>query len=174
MAERAFVSLGSNVDPERNLLAALARLAEVGAALAVSGVYQSPAVGPRPAPDFLNAAVLIATEMPPQEIRLCLRQIESDLGRVRGNDPYAPRTIDLDLCLLGSLVLDTPSLRLPDPDILTRAYLAVTLAELAPDFVHPETGETLAAIAGRLAPDAQLIPRPELSRLVRRLISPLG
>ncbi len=172
MPEPAFVSLGSNIEPERNLLLAVARLAEIGRLQAVSAVYQTPAIGPRPAPDFLNAAVLIGTNLPPEEIRLRLRRIESDLGRVRSNDRYAPRTIDLDLCLLGNRVVETPELRVPDPDILTRPYLAVTLAELAPDFVHPETDETLAAIAERLRTGANLIARPDVSQALRQFISP--
>ncbi len=174
MVEPAFVSLGSNIEPERNLPAALARLREIGRLRAVSAVYQTPAVGPRPAPDFLNAAVFIETELPPEEIRLRLRQIESDLGRVRSGDRYAPRTIDLDLCLLGRRVVDTPTLRLPDPDILTRPYLALTLAELAPDFPYPETGETLGAIAARKRAGAPITARPEVTQALARLIVASG
>lgn len=170
MTEAAFISLGSNIEPARNLPAALARLGDVGILRAVSQVYQSPAIGPRPAPDFLNAAALVETELLPEEIRLRLRQIESDLGRVRSDDRYAPRPIDLDLCLLGSAILHTPTLRLPDPDILTRPYLALTLAELAPDFVHPETGETLREIAARLPAGAPLVARPEVTQALARLV----
>lgn len=169
MADPAFISLGSNVEPERNLPAACRRLHEIGVLQAMSQVYQSPAVGPRPAPDFLNAAALVETGLQPEEIQRRLRQIESDIGRVRTGDRYAPRPIDLDLCLLGSRVVHTPNLRLPDPDLLTRPYLAVTLAELAPDFVHPETGQRLAAIAGRLRMGAELRLRLDVTSLLRPL-----
>ena len=163
MPELAFISLGSNVEPETYLPLAAGRLHAIGKLLAVSMVYQNRAVGPGPAPDFLNAAVLVGTTMQAAEIRRRLRQIETDLGRARTADKYAPRVIDLDLCLLGPEILETPELRLPDPDILTRAHLAVTLAELAPEFMHPITAETLARIADRLRTGADLEPRPDVA-----------
>ena len=145
---------------------AVGLLAEIGSLRAVSMVYQNPAIGPSPAPDFLNTAVLIEAELAALEIRDRLRAIEAQLGRARTSDKYAPRVIDLDLCLLGSHVVETPELSLPDPDVLTRPHLAVTLAELAPDFRHPLTGETLSAIAERLRPLADLRPRPDVAQLI--------
>ena len=162
MPELAFIALGSNVEPEANLPRAARLLAEIGALRAVSMAYQNPAIGPSPAPDFLNAAVLVETNLTAEDIRERLREIESDLGRVRTSDKYAPRVIDLDLCLLGSQVVETPELRLPDPDVLARAHLAIPLAELDPDFLYPTTGEPLRTIASRLATTAQLTPRPDI------------
>jgi 2-amino-4-hydroxy-6-hydroxymethyldihydropteridine diphosphokinase len=165
LPELAFIALGSNLSPEMNLPLAAGRLAELGRVRGVSMVYQNPAIGPSPAPDFLNAAVLVETELSATEIRDRLRRIEAELGRVRTADKYAPRVIDLDLCLLGSQVLETPELRLPDPDVLTRPHLAIPLAELDPDFPHPVTGEPLGAIAARLRPHADLRPRPDVACL---------
>jgi 2-amino-4-hydroxy-6-hydroxymethyldihydropteridine diphosphokinase len=162
LPEQAFLALGSNIEPEKNLPLAIARIDVIGHQLAVSNVYQNPAIGPQPRPDFLNAAVLVESELSPLEIRGQLRDIEAELGRVRSDDKYAPRTIDLDLCLLGSTILNTPELVLPDPDLLTRAFLAVTMAELAPGFPHPITKEPLADIASRLRPGANLTPRPDV------------
>lgn len=104
----------------------------------------------------------IETEIAPEDLRSLLRRIEGVLGRVRSEDKYAARPIDLDLVLYDDLVIDGSNLRLPDPDLLTRAYLAVTVAELSPERRHPLTGETLAAIAGRLAPSACLTSRPDV------------
>ena len=163
MPEQAFIALGSNVEPEVNLPRAARRLAEIGALRAVSMVYQNPAIGPAPAPAFLNAAVLVETELSATEIYQHLRQIEADLGRIRTPDKYAPRVIDLDLCLRGAQVLETPEVVLPDPDILVRAHLAVTLAEVAPEFHHPVTGESLSAIGVRLRLGADLQPRPDVA-----------
>jgi 2-amino-4-hydroxy-6-hydroxymethyldihydropteridine diphosphokinase len=163
LPELAFISLGSNVEPEANLPRAARRLAEIGAIRRVSMVYQNPAIGPSAAPDFLNAAVLIETDLPPEEIRRRLRQIEMEMGRVRTADKYTPRTIDLDLVLLGSQVISGPEITLPDPDILSRPHLAVTIAELAPEFPHPVTGEPLSAIAERLRPQAILTARPDVA-----------
>jgi 2-amino-4-hydroxy-6-hydroxymethyldihydropteridine diphosphokinase len=164
LPELAFIALGSNLQAEVNLPRAVRRLTEIGTLRAVSMVYQNPAIGPSPAPAFLNAAALVETELAPEDIRLRLRRIEKDLGRVRSDDKYAPRVIDLDLSLFGSRIIKTAELSLPDPDILTRPHLAVPLAELAPDFTHPVTGELLAEIADRLRVGADLRPRPEVAR----------
>ena len=162
MTELAFIALGSNIDPETNLPLAAARLSELGKPIAISTVYQNPAIADEPQPDYLNAAVLIETTLDPLTIRDKLREIEADLERIRTEDKFAPRTIDLDLCLLGDRVLDYELISLPDPDLLKRAHLAVTLAELRPDFLHPITGDSLEEIANELQKDAELKPRPDI------------
>ena len=162
MTDLAFIALGSNIDPETNLPLAAARLSELGNLIAVSKVYQNPAIADEPQPDYLNAAVLIETTLDPLTIRDKLREIEADLGRIRTEDKFAPRTIDLDLCLLGDRVLDHELISIPDPDLLKRAHLAVTLAELRPDFLHPITGDSLEEIANELQKDAELKPRPDI------------
>ncbi len=159
MTELAFIALGSNIEPETNLPLASTRLSELGKPIAISTVYQNPAIADEPQPDYLNAAVLIETALDPLTIRDKLREIEADLGRIRTEDKFAPRTIDLDLCILGDRVLDHELLTIPDPDLLKRAHLAVTLAELRPDFLHPITGDSLAQIANELQKDAELNPR---------------
>lgn len=138
------------------------RLAALGRIAGVSNVYAAPAVGPAGQPDFLNAAVLLETDLGPEAIRDRLRAIEAHLGRVRTRDRYAPRPIDLDLVLYDDLVLDDPPLRIPDPDLLERGYLALTISELSPGAIHPETGETLAAIAARVGVGPGLVRRPEV------------
>ena len=172
MAERAFVAMGSNIEPERHLPRAAARLTELGAVVAVSSVYQSAAVGPRPAPDFLNAALVVETDLDPRAIRSRLREIEANLGRLRTADRYAPRTIDLDLCLLGEIRLDDGVLTLPDPDVLERAYLARVLSELDAEHPYPGRGETLGDIARRLADTATLRARPDVGALITAIVSP--
>jgi len=169
VSERAFISLGSNVEPELHLPLAVSALSELGRLAAVSAAYQNPAVGPTAQPDFLNAAVLLDTELSPQALRRDLRRLESRLGRRRTADRFAPRTIDLDLVLYGSKVIDESGLHVPDPDLLVRAYLAVSVAELAPDFRHPITGERLAAIASRLAASSRLTLHSEVTQQIRLL-----
>lgn len=150
MPEKAFVSLGSNVAARINLPRAAARLAELGTLVAVSRAYHTSPVGPPGQPPFLNAAVLLLTDLTASQVRHGLRDIEAALGRVRDGNRYAPRTIDLDLCLLGSAVVRERGWTLPDPDLLCRPYLALVMAELDPVFRHPITGESLAALADRL------------------------
>jgi 2-amino-4-hydroxy-6-hydroxymethyldihydropteridine diphosphokinase len=162
LTELAFIALGSNIDPETNLPLAAARLSELGKPIAISMVYQNPAIADEPQADYLNAAILIETELDPLAIRDKLREIEADLGRIRTVDKFAPRTIDLDLCILGNRVLDHELLSLPDPDLMKRAHLAITLAELRPDFLHPITGDSLKEIAHELQKDAELNPRSDV------------
>ncbi len=152
MAERVFITLGSNIEPEKNLPQAVKLLSAEVRILKASRVYETAPVGTS-GRNFLNAAVLVETDTPPLVLKFeILRPIEARLGRVRTEDKNAPRPIDLDVALYGSLILDDPrnGIRLPDPDILTRAHVALPLADLDPDCIHPLTDETLAQIAARL------------------------
>ncbi len=124
----AYLSLGSNVDKEYNLPAAVRLLAEHGRVLAVSAVYETAPVGNPDDPSF----------------------IEQQLGRQRSADPNAPRTIDVDISLFDDAILDLGKRHIPDPEIVRFPHIAVPLADLAPDYRHPETGETLAQIAARV------------------------
>lgn len=162
MVSRAFIELGSNIEPERNLPRAVAALARLGELVGVSEVYETKAYGPAGQPDFLNAAVELHSEQSAAELRLSLRQLEDQLGRDRSDDRYAPRPIDLDLCLFDNLIAEREDLTLPHPDLLERAYLARSLADLAPDLEHPISGETMQALADRLAPQGRYRPRPDV------------
>lgn len=161
---------------------ALERLREVGKLLGVSAAYRNPAVGPEPQldaheptvglepqPDYLNAAALLEVAVSRADLRLRLRAIEIELGRVRTEDKYAPRTIDLDLVWLSDG--DHPAQPPTDSDILERAHLAIPLAELAPEQRHSSTGETLHEIARRLAAGAELAPDDELTAALRAIVA---
>lgn len=161
--EQVFISLGSNINPEHNLREAVRRLAARVRLLAVSPVYETPPVGTTAQPNFLNAAALVETDLPPADLKAqVLAAIEEELGRVRTADKNAPRTIDLDIALFGDQVLDVGNRHIPDPYILKHPHLARPLADLAPRLRHPETGETLEEIARRL-PAGGLKLRPEVS-----------
>jgi 2-amino-4-hydroxy-6-hydroxymethyldihydropteridine diphosphokinase len=127
----------------------------------VSTIYQTPALDRPEQDDFLNGACRLSEAPPPRVLQSnVLRPIEERLGRVRGPDKYAARTIDLDIALCGDITLGEPDLTIPDPDIHTRAFLAVPLFELAPQAVLPDSGEALRAIAQTL--DLQgMKPLPE-------------
>lgn len=153
------VSLGSNIDPHRNLPAAVDLLAEQVRVVAASRIYASEAKGAPGAPPFLNAAVEILTTLPPRELKFgVLREIEAALGRVRTEDPNAPRTIDLDLALFGDLVVeeDETGLVVPEPEIRSTAHVALPLADIAPQRRHPVTGETLQDLAAAFASDSSI------------------
>ncbi len=147
------LGLGSNIEPERYLPEALDRIGLLLTVEAISSTYVSAAVASPGSPDFHNAVLSVSTELTPAALKWeVLRPLEAELGRRRSAEKSAPRTIDLDLVMFGSLVLEDPAagLRLPHPDLLTMAYVAVPAAEIAPQTLHPETGETLQTIARRL------------------------
>jgi len=149
---RVFIAMGSNIDAANNLQAATQLLAEQCVLLAVSPVYETLPVGTTDQPNFLNAAALIETPLATADLkRQVLLQIEDRLGRVRVADKNAPRTIDLDIALFNSDVLDVDARHIPDPDILKYAHIAVPLADLAAQYRHPETGQTLREIAEHLS-----------------------
>ena len=159
---RVFLSLGSNIEPERNLPAAVESLARQTRLLAASTVYETEPVGAPGTPWFWNAALLLATPLEALALKFeVLRPLEAALGRVREANRSAPRPIDLDVTLFGAQVIELPGLTVPDPGLLSLAYVAVPAAELDPAFPHPITGEPLGEIAARLAPRAQLIRRSE-------------
>jgi 2-amino-4-hydroxy-6-hydroxymethyldihydropteridine diphosphokinase len=163
------VSLGSNIQPAPNLLSAVARLTSVVTVVAASRVFATVPVAARPMAQFLNAAVEIETDLSPEVLKLeILRDIESALGRVRSHDRNAPRTIDLDISLFGNLVLrdEDLGLEIPDPEILTRPHVAIPLADLAPERVHPISGRSLAEIAGVFAGQEGVCLAPDPEALV--------
>jgi 2-amino-4-hydroxy-6-hydroxymethyldihydropteridine diphosphokinase len=136
----AFVAVGSNIRPEDNIPSALLRLKTYATVIAVSNFYKTVAVGTSAQPDFLNGVVKIQTDRSPRELKFeVLRSIEAQLGRVRSADKYAARTIDLDVILYGTLVIDEPDLHLPDPAIRSYPFVAIPLLELAPDLILPDT-----------------------------------
>ncbi len=149
---RVFVLLGSNVDKERNLPAAVALLRPHGL-VAVSAAFETAPVATADQATFLNAAAELRTPLDPEAFKrdVC-GGIERALGRVRkAGDKYAPRTIDVDIALWNDETLDVRGSPVPDPDILRHLHAALPLADLAPDLRHPTDGRPLAAIARDLA-----------------------
>ena len=141
---RAYLSLGSNVAPERHLRSAIDALRARFGDIVVSPVYRVPAVG-FDGPDFLNAAAVIDTDLDPPALVAWLQQLERDHGRVRGPEKFSDRTLDVDLVYFGDRVLDAPTLRLPRDDV-RHAFVLRPLADIAPDFVDPLRNATLAAL----------------------------
>ncbi len=157
---RAYVGIGSNVEPEKNIPSSLRALSEHSRLTGVSTFYLTRTLGSGDDPPFYNGAARVETDLPPREFKFdVLKKIEDDLGRVRGRDRYAPRTIDLDLVLYDSLVVREPGLVLPDPDVVTRAFLAMPLLELDPSLVLPG--------GLRLADFARSLPTDEMTALAQ-------
>ncbi len=137
-----YLSLGSNIDPDRNLRKAVQALMAVGPVDSISSAWETPPVGTSGA-NFLNAAVKIRTEKTPEGLKSqVLRRIEQQMGRVRTRDKFAPRTIDLDILLFNGNLMEA--------NLWQQAHLAAPLAELLPDYQNLETHETLQQAAQRL------------------------
>jgi 2-amino-4-hydroxy-6-hydroxymethyldihydropteridine diphosphokinase len=149
-----YLSLGSNIEPETNLPIAVERLLEYFRVLKVSCAWQNPPIGTS-GPDFLNAVVLVKTALPSDKVKFkILRTIESHLGRVRTQDKNAPRTIDIDILLYNDQLLEE--------ELWERAHLAVPLAEIYPDYQHPNTNQNLVEIAKHLQQTTTIICRADI------------
>jgi GTP cyclohydrolase I len=147
------ISAGSNIEKQRNLAEAI-RLMRRHRRIdvkAVSRIFESASVGgPKDAPSFFNAAVLAWTDLNPEELRAELRRIEVVLGRQRSDDKNAPRTIDLDISYFCDVVHDYGDFQVPAPDARTAAHVAVPIADVAPDWIDPETGSSAYELAANL------------------------
>jgi 2-amino-4-hydroxy-6-hydroxymethyldihydropteridine diphosphokinase len=142
---RAFLALGSNLgDREATLRRAVASLDDV---VAVSPVYETaPVGGPGGQGAYLNAVVELDTRRSPHELLDVCRSLEAAAERVR-TERWGPRTLDVDVLLVGDLVVDDEDLTVPHPRMWQRRFVLAPLADLAPDLVPPEA---LAAAEGEV------------------------
>lgn len=160
----AFIGIGSNIEPAANVRAAICDLARQTHLAAISTVYLAAALGRPDQSPYYNCVVEIETDLPPAELKFgLLRGIENSLGRQRTEDKYAARTIDLDLIVYDDLTLDADGIKLPDPEILERPFLAIPLSELAPDMVLAGYGLRIGDIAAGLSQD-DMQPLPDYAR----------
>jgi 2-amino-4-hydroxy-6-hydroxymethyldihydropteridine diphosphokinase len=147
-----FISLGGNLRAvEESFDQALEILAATPSiqVIARSGIHQTVAVGDDAGGEFLNAAAEIVTELPPLDLLSQLHAVEDELGRTREHH-WGPRTIDLDLLLYGSTIVEHPRLRVPHPACWYRRFVLDPLVEIARDVVHPERGLTIGEFSERL------------------------
>ena len=144
---RVAVAIGSNLgDREAQLRGAIGALGPVLSHLRVSSFYETEPVAMQgPQPMFLNAAVVGESSLSAPAMLDVLLAIEQGFGRERPYR-YAPRTIDLDLILYGDAIIDTPGLTVPHPRFRERRFVLAPLSEIAPDWIDPVTGKTIAAI----------------------------
>ena len=154
----AYIAVGSNIGPEKNVPAAIDLLREKVEVVAVSRFYRTKALHRPEQADYRNGVVAVRTSMTPRELRdEVLRPIEEVLDRKRSEDKYAARTVDLDLILYGEEVVRETGLNLPDDDLRERPFIAVPLLELAPELVLPDDGTRLAELpAAKMTQDMQL------------------
>jgi len=150
----ACLLLGSNIRPWVNLQRAVILLRRNCEVKAISSVWETQAVGSS-GPNFLNAAVLITTHLEIQEFRLqVIACIETTLGRVRTQDKYADRTIDIDILIFDDILRDS--------NLWVHGFMALPTAELLPSLINPETGKTLSETAASIRQQIIAFRHPDI------------
>ena len=157
----AYIGMGANLPsptgpPDSTLAAAAARLDSLGRVLARSSLYSTKPVGFAQQPRFLNAAAALETDLTPFELLGALLLIEKDFGRNRATSvANGPRTLDLDILLMGDLQLCASNLEIPHPRLAERAFVLVPLHEIAPLVVVPRHRATVDQLLKRLLRQSQ-------------------
>ena len=142
---KIYISLGSNIDRERNTRAGIKALRERFGELELSSVYESEAVGFE-GNAFYNMVIACEVNEDVHSANRALAEIEDAHGRDRSGPRFSSRTLDLDLLLYDDLVLDEKGLKLPREEILKNAFVLWPLAEIAPARIHPLAGKTYAEL----------------------------
>jgi len=139
-----YIGLGSNlatpaiqIESARSAISVLESVQE----LAFSSLYQSPPMGPQDQPDYVNAVMAIKTELSAIRLLRALQKIELDQGRVRKDERWGARTLDLDILLYGQQVINQPNLIIPHYGIAERAFVLYPLQEIAPEMTIPNKGK---------------------------------
>ncbi len=133
---KGYISVGSNIDKEINILSSLRALSQFFGDLIISSTYESEPVG-FSGDTFYNLIVGFDSELDVKTITKQLRQIELDHGRTRDCKKFSARTLDLDLILYGDLIISDGRLQIPRDEIERYAFVLEPLAEIAGDLKHP-------------------------------------
>lgn len=166
MSIRACIGLGANLGDAAGTVRAAALSLDAlpdTRLLRVSRLYRTPAWGVTAQPDFINAAALLDTALPPRALLEALLDTERRFGRDRSAaDRWGPRTLDLDLLLYGTQVVDEPGLAVPHPHLRRRAFALVPLVEIAPDACIPGVGPARDALAAMESGEVQAVTYVDL------------
>ncbi len=141
MMNTVYLSLGSNIDRERYIVAALDALQHHFGQLVISSIYESLPVG-FDGSNFYNLVVVIETDLALADLSKLLRQIEADNNRCRRDPKFGPRTLDIDILLYGDCVGTFGGITLPRGETTKNAFVLLPLAEIAPNLEHLPSGKT--------------------------------
>lgn len=132
-----YLSIGSNVERHKHIVAALDALAVMFDELVISSVYESKSIG-FDGSNFFNLVVGAQTDLSIAELSETLKRIEDDNGRKRSGPKFSPRTLDIDILIYGTFVGVEAGVELPRAEITKNAFVLLPLAEIAPHAVHPQ------------------------------------
>ncbi len=144
MKVTVFIGIGANLNnPKAQVNSALIALSKLkkSCSLAQSSLYRTPPMGPQDQADFVNAVAKLETSLLPIELLNELQTIENSHGRIRKEERWGPRTLDLDLLLYGNQVIEEERLTVPHYGIKQRAFVLVPLAEIEPQLTLPDNSQ---------------------------------
>jgi 2-amino-4-hydroxy-6-hydroxymethyldihydropteridine diphosphokinase len=155
----SYLSLGSNLgDPVANLRACIERLGDLGEVRQISSFYSTEPMELREQPWFVNCAIELETELTAGQLLAGVQTIEAGLGRVR-EISKGPRTIDIDILLFGSSVIQEGTLQIPHPAMHERRFVLAPLTEIAPNVMHPILQKTATEILSQLGTAGGVVKR---------------
>jgi 2-amino-4-hydroxy-6-hydroxymethyldihydropteridine diphosphokinase len=158
-----YVSIGSNVEPERYIRSCLRAMVLEFDEIVVSPVYQNPAEG-FIGDDFLNLVAAFETRDSAPCIARKINLIEKILGRVRAGEKFGPRTLDIDILLYGNEVIRFGKYSFPRKELVKYPFMLKPLVDIAPDLKHPETGLAFKSLWNDLSRSNPILTPVELSR----------
>ncbi len=151
----AYIGLGSNLsDPQAQILSALTQIKQLEycEVTSVSSLYFSRPMGPQDQPDYMNAVVAIETSLSPLALLEQLQRIENEAGRVRKEQQWGARVLDLDMLLFDQQLINTERLTVPHYGLKVREFVLLPLAEIAPNLLLPD-GDSIQDLAQNIAPN---------------------
>ncbi|MCL5254479.1 MAG: 2-amino-4-hydroxy-6-hydroxymethyldihydropteridine diphosphokinase [Candidatus Thermoplasmatota archaeon] len=166
-----YVALGSNIEPETNIVLAIRNLMKVFRLHSISTVYRTGPLRNMEQPDYYNLVLRGSSHLRPHELKFShFRRIETSLGRVRTADKFESRTIDIDLLIYGQECIETGDLLIPDPDIWERPFLAASIYELNPALEIACASLDIKYLARKMSRRG-MTPLPVFTRKLRQFLS---